>query len=39
MYPAAQLILDKQGQLQWDLNQNSWRLVDILAWAGTPGVN
>jgi hypothetical protein len=39
MYPAAQLILDKQGQLQWDLNQNSWRLVDILDWAGTPGVN
>jgi hypothetical protein len=39
LYPAAQLILDKQGELQWDLNQNSWRLVDILDWAGTPGVN
>jgi hypothetical protein len=39
LYPAAQLILDKQGELQWDLNQNPWRLVDILDWKGTPGVN
>ena len=39
LYPAAQLILDKQGQLQWDLNQNPWKLVDILDWQGTPGVN
>jgi hypothetical protein len=39
LYPAAQLILDKQGQLQLDLNQNPWRLSDVLDWAGTPGVN
>jgi hypothetical protein len=39
LYPAAQLVLDKQGQLQLDLNQNPWRLVDILDWKGTPGVN
>jgi hypothetical protein len=39
LYPAAQLVLDKQGQLQWDLNQNPWKLVDILDWKGTPGVN
>ena len=39
LYPAAQLVLDSQGQLQWDLNQNPWNLVDILDWAGTPGVN
>lgn len=39
LYPAAQLILDKQGELQWDLNQNSWKLVDIIDWSGTPGVN
>ena len=39
LYPAAQLVLDKQGQLQWDLNQNAWRLVDVLDWAGTTGVN
>jgi hypothetical protein len=39
LYPAAQLILDKEGQLQLDLNQNPWRLSDILDWAGTQGVN
>jgi hypothetical protein len=39
LYPAAQLILDKEGQLQLDLNQNPWRLSDVLDWAGTPGVN
>jgi hypothetical protein len=39
LYPAAQLILDKQGQLQWDLTQNPWRLSDVLDWAGTAGVN
>ena len=39
LYPVAQLILDKQGQLQWDLNQNPWKLVDIIDWKGTAGVN
>jgi hypothetical protein len=39
LYPAAQLILDKEGQLQWDLTQNPWRLSDVLDWAGTAGVN
>ena len=39
LYPAAQLVLDKQGELQLDLNQNPWKLVDILDWKGTPGVN
>jgi hypothetical protein len=39
LYPAAQLVLDKQGELQWDLNQNAWKLVDVLDWKGTPGVN
>ncbi len=39
LYPAAELVLDKQGQLQWDLTQNPWKLNDILDWAGTPGVN
>lgn len=32
LFPAAQLIIDKQGQLQLDLNQNAWKLVDILDW-------
>jgi len=39
LYPAAQLVLDKQGELQWDLNQNAWQLVDVIDWSGTPGVN
>jgi hypothetical protein len=39
LFPAAQLIIDKQGQLQLDLNQNAWKLVDILDWKGTAGVN
>jgi len=39
IYPAAQLILDKEGQLQWDLTQNPWRLSDVLDWAGTAGIN
>ena len=39
LYPAAQLVLDKEGQLQLDLNQNPWRLSDIIDWKGTAGVN
>lgn len=39
LYPACQLAIDKEGQLQIELNQNAWKLVDILDWKGTPGVN
>jgi hypothetical protein len=39
LYPAAQLVLTKEGELQWDLLQNSWRLSDLLDWKGTAGVN
>jgi hypothetical protein len=39
VYPAAQLIIDKEGKLQLDLAQNAWRLSDVLDWAGTAGVN
>jgi hypothetical protein len=39
LYPEAQLVIDKQGQLQIQLNQNQWNLVDILDWKGTAGVN
>lgn len=39
VYPATQLVIDKQGQLQYDLRENSWKLVDVLDWQGTPGVN
>lgn len=39
LYPAAQLILNKEGELQWDLAQNAWKLSDLNDWRGTPGVN
>ena len=39
LFPAAQLILDKEGKLQWDLNQNAWDLRDVIDWKGTAGVN
>ncbi|MGC1363415.1 MAG: hypothetical protein WA419_22525 [Silvibacterium sp.] len=39
LYPAAQLVLDKQGELQLDLLQNPWRLSDLLDWKGSAGVN
>jgi hypothetical protein len=39
LYPACQIAIDKQGQLQIELNQNAWKLVDVLDWKGTPGVN
>ena len=39
IYPAAQLTVDQQGQLHFDLTQNPWRLVDVLDWKGAPGVN
>jgi len=39
LYPAAQLAIDKQGQLQVELKENAWNLIDVLDWKGTPGVN
>jgi hypothetical protein len=39
LYPEAMLVIDKEGHLQIDLNQNAWKLSDILDWAGTSGVN
>lgn len=39
LYPAAQLVLNKEGELQWELNQNPWRLGGIIDWKGTPGEN
>jgi len=39
LFPAAQLAIDKQGQLQIELRENAWKLVDILDWKGTEGVN
>jgi hypothetical protein len=38
LYPAAQLVINKQGQLEFQLRQNAWKLVNIIDWdkAGTP---
>ena len=37
LYPAAQLVINKEGQLEFQLNQNAWKLVNIIDWnkAGT----
>ena len=32
LFPAAQLIVNQDGELQWDLNQNAWKLVNIIEW-------
>ena len=39
LYPAAELTIDKQGELQMNLIGNPWKLVDVIDWKGTPGVN
>jgi hypothetical protein len=38
LYPAAQLVINKEGQLEFQLNKNPWKLVNIIDWnkAGTP---
>ena len=38
-YPEAELVLDKQGDLHMNLVGNPWKLVDVIDWKGTPGVN
>jgi hypothetical protein len=30
LYPAAQLVINKEGQLEFQLNENPWKLVSIL---------
>jgi hypothetical protein len=32
LLPAAQLIVNKEGELQIELNQNTWKLVNIIEW-------
>src|SRR5450631_4674508 len=34
LLPATQLIINKQGQLEFDLRQNPWKLVNIIDWNG-----
>jgi hypothetical protein len=38
LYPAAQLIINKEGQLEFQLRKNHWELVNIIDWnkAGAP---
>jgi hypothetical protein len=38
LYPAAQLVINKDGQLEFQLRKNHWKLVNIIDWnqAGTP---
>jgi hypothetical protein len=37
LYPAAQLVINKEGQLEFQLNKNAWKLTNIIDWdkAGT----
>jgi hypothetical protein len=37
LYPAAQLVINKEGQLEFNLKQNPWKLTNIIDWnkAGT----
>ena len=39
LYPAAEFVIDKRGELQINLIGNPFNLVDVLDWKGTPGVN
>ncbi len=39
LFPACQLVIGKDGELQIELRENSWKLNDILDWKGTEGVN
>src|SRR5271167_678291 len=35
LYPAAQFTINKDGELQIELNQNAWRLANFIDWKGT----
>jgi hypothetical protein len=38
LYPATQLVINKEGQIEFQLNKNPWKLVNIIDWnkAGQP---
>jgi hypothetical protein len=38
-YPEAELAIDKQGELQYNLIGFPWQFVGIIDWQGTPGIN
>jgi hypothetical protein len=39
LYPAAKLIINKEGELQIEEAQNPWKLASFTDFKGTPGVN
>ena len=39
LYPESKLVLSKQGRLEYESTGRPMRLMDILAWQGTPGMN
>lgn len=32
LFPAAQLVINKEGQLEFQLNKNPWKLANIIDW-------
>jgi hypothetical protein len=34
LLPAAQLVINKDGQLEFDIRKNPWKLVNIIDWNG-----
>jgi hypothetical protein len=34
LYPATQLSINKDGEPQWDLRMNPWKLNNIIVWPG-----
>jgi hypothetical protein len=32
LFPAAQLVINKEGQFEFQLNKNPWKLVNIIDW-------
>jgi hypothetical protein len=35
LFPATQLTINKDGQPQWDLRMNPWKLNNIIVWPGS----
>lgn len=34
LFPASQLTINKDGEPQWDLRMNPWKLTNIIVWPG-----
>lgn len=35
LFPATQLTINKEGEPQWDLRMNPWKLNNIIVWPGS----